>query len=312
MASADTIPILYIAGTGRSGSTILGNVLGQLEGFFHAGELWHFWDDGLLSNLSCGCGTAFRNCPLWREVSQQALGRADELDAEQMILLRNTATRTRHIPFLFTPSGRRRVEKRLAPFLSRTEALYAALRKVTGCRVIVDSSKNPAYAYLLSMLPRFELSILHLVRDPRGVAFSSTRKKFRPDTQGHLEPTGPLRTALFWVLWNLAIVRLAKNPSQPCLRLRYEDFVADPRVSVHSVLELFPGSPSDLSFIGQGAVELRTQHTLSGNPSRFQSGTVHLRADEEWKKSMKQGDRMAVTALTWPWRAKLGYGRSSG
>jgi len=34
-----TARVLYIAGWGRSGSTILDNVLGQVDGFFSAGEL---------------------------------------------------------------------------------------------------------------------------------------------------------------------------------------------------------------------------------------------------------------------------------
>jgi len=34
--------VLYIAGWGRSGSTILDNVLGQLDGCFSTGELNYF------------------------------------------------------------------------------------------------------------------------------------------------------------------------------------------------------------------------------------------------------------------------------
>ena len=37
------VKVLYVMGHGGSGSTILGNVLGELNGFFHAGELDTLW-----------------------------------------------------------------------------------------------------------------------------------------------------------------------------------------------------------------------------------------------------------------------------
>lgn len=44
------VKVLYIAGWGRSGSTILDNVLGQVEGFFSGGELSYLWERGLSEN----------------------------------------------------------------------------------------------------------------------------------------------------------------------------------------------------------------------------------------------------------------------
>ena len=37
------VKVLFIAGNGRSGSTILDVILGQLEGFFAVGELRRIW-----------------------------------------------------------------------------------------------------------------------------------------------------------------------------------------------------------------------------------------------------------------------------
>ena len=36
--------VLYILGWGRSGSTVLGNILGEVDGFFCAGELHYLWE----------------------------------------------------------------------------------------------------------------------------------------------------------------------------------------------------------------------------------------------------------------------------
>jgi hypothetical protein len=38
-ADSDRIRVLYIAGPSRSGSTLIGRILGEIPGFFDTGEL---------------------------------------------------------------------------------------------------------------------------------------------------------------------------------------------------------------------------------------------------------------------------------
>lgn len=44
------IRVLYIVGSGRSGSTIIGNILGRIEGFSHVGELRYIWDRNIIES----------------------------------------------------------------------------------------------------------------------------------------------------------------------------------------------------------------------------------------------------------------------
>ena len=46
--------VLYIAGWGRSGTTILGNILGQVEGMFSVGEIRFLWDAETFRDRRCG------------------------------------------------------------------------------------------------------------------------------------------------------------------------------------------------------------------------------------------------------------------
>ena len=48
-------------------------------------------------------------------------------------------------------------------------------------------------------------------------------------------------------------------------------------------------------------------HTVSGNPLRFQAGTFEIRPDEEWRTALPAGKRRLVTALTWPLLKRYGY-----
>lgn len=60
--------ILYIGGWGRSGSTILGNILGARENSVFVGETRYLWDRGLLENKRCGCKARLNQCEFWTSV----------------------------------------------------------------------------------------------------------------------------------------------------------------------------------------------------------------------------------------------------
>jgi len=62
------IKVLYITGWGRSGSTILDNIMGQIDGFFSVGELRYIWDRNLIENRLCGCGVPLEECPIWSQI----------------------------------------------------------------------------------------------------------------------------------------------------------------------------------------------------------------------------------------------------
>jgi hypothetical protein len=59
-------------------------------------------------------------------------------------------------------------------------------------------------------------------------------------------------------------------------------------------------------------------HTVTGNPDRFRSGTTVIRdADDSWKASLPMSAKLAAAALSWPlfWRYGYRYApvrRSSG
>ena len=66
------VKVLYIGGLGRSGSTLLDRMLGQLPGFFSAGEIRDLWQRGLRENALCGCGAPFKECEVWTRVGKEA------------------------------------------------------------------------------------------------------------------------------------------------------------------------------------------------------------------------------------------------
>lgn len=304
--------VLYVAGWGRSGSTLLDRLLGQVPGVFSTGEVRDIWQRGVVENRLCGCGTAFHDCEVWRRVGEAAFGGWSQLDVTDAQELRLRLDRPWSPPRVLGSRLAPELDADVERYVGFLEALYGAIASVTGARLIVDSSKIPTYALLLRRVPRMDLRALHLVRDPRGVVHSWQKRVVRADAGGRDEMLryGAASASARYMLYNSLTHGLAAL-GVPYRRLRYEDLIASPREEVARVLA-FAGlaTPGDaLGFIGEGEAELGPNHTVDGNPMRLSLGKVPLRADTAWRTEMEPGTRALVTALTAPLLAAYGYAR---
>jgi hypothetical protein len=309
------IKVLYIAGETRSGSTLLDCLLGETGSFFSTGELFLIWRQGFMQDLLCGCGKKIRDCEFWDAVIREAFdgwGRVNPAEAEAAWL---TIARLRHFPLMFFPLPWLGAEQRqgLAKLATYWGGLYRAIQKVSGCRVVVDSSKSPMGAFFLNQIPGVELYVLHLVRDSRAVVYSSQRKKIRPevtDKEVYLLRHSSVKASVFWAANNWVAGRLhSKNPRY--FRLQYERLVERPRQVLEQIGN-FVGEPVSLEmFTGEHTVRVNQNHTVAGNPNRFKQGQIEITLDNEWRFKMPGLRRATVTALTWPQLLHYGYFRKS-
>jgi hypothetical protein len=304
----DKIKVLYIAGWSRSGSTILGNILGQIDGFFHVGELRYIWERGFIENWLCGCGVRFSDCEMWKAILKGAFGGADHIDADEMLHLCKSGTRTRHIPLMLMPGGKSLLAARLSRYLANLEKLYRGIQSVTGARVIVDSSKSPIYGRVLSLIPAIDLYVVHLIRDPRGTTYSILRRTALPDTVQRMgQGATPTKAAVNWTVYNLAAELFQMYEPAKYMRIRYEDLVQSPHQTVAGIFNLMADTTTCIESVMGQVVYIDAQHSVSGNPSRFQVGNVELRLDDEWRVKMKQRHKFLVIASTWPLLIRYGY-----
>lgn len=294
--AVEPIRVLYIVGSGRSGSTIIANILDQFPQIVSPGELYYLWDRGLIGNDRCGCGKPILDCELWSTIIHDTIG--DHEEPIVMVRRRNTTVRTR---YLFRILFRRKTQSTDA-FLEPTARVYRALADRTGSTLIVDSSKVPVYGLALASHPAFDVRFLHLVRDPRAVAYSWQRKKdsLVGETKSLMTRHSASRSAVMWTGWNM-IAQILWGRSNRYLRMRYEDFVADPKASCVAILRLAGVPDPDLSmFTDAVTVHLEPSHTVSGNPARFTTGAVAIKRDAEWASKLTRRSRVVTVALTWP------------
>lgn len=308
----DKVKVLNIAGEGRSGSTFLGNVLGQVEGVFFAGEPRGIWDKGVLQNTPCGCGLPFNNCKTWKHILVKAFGDNENMKymATEMVHMRSNIFRSRHVPLaIISKTLRAFYINKIGCYLDQLDKLYKSVQEKTGCRVIVDSSSYVSHAYLLGLLPSVDLYTLHLVRDVRGVVYSWSKKKKLGDFDDeYMLLRKPLKAAMLWVSANLIGETMKyKDASGKYLRIKYEDFVDRPVEAILSIMNLISEQPTTLPFINDHTVFLDGNHAIWGNPNRFQREVVEIRQDNEWKDKMTSHDKLLVTLMTLPLLFRYGY-----
>jgi hypothetical protein len=315
-AQAPPVRVLFIGGLGRSGSTLLDRMLGQLDGVWSVGELVHIWQRGLKENNLCGCGRRFRDCHFWRRVGEEAFGGWDTVDVDEVLDLQHAVDRTRRVPLMCLPALWPPYRARLRRYLDLLDRLYRAVRQVAGAPLLVDASKHASHGFLLRRMPGLDLRLVHLVRDSRGVAFSWGKLMRRlevVDAEALMATTTPLRMSARYLAHN-SLFHLLRRLGVPTLLLRYESLVRDPAGQLAQVLGHAgrPPAAGELGFVGDGWVELGPSHALAGNPMRFRSGRVPLRVDEEWRGQFRRRHRLVTAASTWPLLLAYGYLRGGG
>jgi Sulfotransferase family len=299
--------VLYLGGFGRSGTTLVERLLGELPSVCALGEVVHLWQRDIIDDERCGCGARFSACTFWRRVGERAFGGWANVDVARVHALREAVERTRHIPRLAAAQQASDQVREYAGYYTR---VYAAAAEVSGARIVVDSSKHSALAHVLRWADDVDLRVIHVVRDARGVAYSWTKNVARPETDGTDEMTrySPGRSAMLWNAHNAAFGLLARR-GVAVRRIRYEQFLADPRAALRE-LSAYAGIPvvdSDLDFLGDGHADLTVGHSAAGNPMRFAVGRVTLRRDDAWVRALPSGQRRLVGAVCAPLLRAYGY-----
>jgi hypothetical protein len=289
--------IVYILGSGRCGSTLLNCVLGQAEGVVAPGEIGLIWERLVTRSHVCDCGTPFDACPFWRAVLRNGLPTGKKLASEKELnRLHWKLTGSRSGLRFFFQRPPRRLNRGQRQYLDVLIEIYREISRLSGCPIVVDSSKRPLHAWLLTADPSLDVRCIHLVRDSRAVVHSQLARTKRS-----------LRwLAARWLIVNLlceAVVRKEKSH----LRLRYEDFCASPQSSLAAIASFADLSLETVRLSPEGSVNLEPAHGVGGDEVRFRKGEVRISANERWRTQMPARARRVVTRLTYPLLVRYGY-----
>jgi hypothetical protein len=270
--------VIYIMGSGHSGSTILGVALGNCTGMFFAGELEKF-----LTRAGTPVLGGLERTRFWARVREQ-LPQADELygNRAHRLLERSSAVlRVRTLP-------RRRALR--APYRRFSGALFAAIAATAQADYVIDSSHFPLRAGELQQVPGLELHLLFLVRDPQAVVSSINR--LLDDRSGGRRMLMTLKAnADLWLTHALSLLVFARQNAHRRTFVRYEDFIARPEAVLEEILRR-SGSPAAVPDLEQ----LRTGLAIHANRLISSEVVALKRADADTPRSSSTLTRL----LQWP------------
>jgi hypothetical protein len=327
------VRILMITGSARSGSTILDIVLGNHPHIESVGEVMDLIRTGWISRESlrgidpmrlrrpiCTCGkrldvlyvdTPDEACPFWSRVRGEWVERTDPQSIENYPKLQNDFELKRRWPRLLYE--KRRQSASFRSYAGLTRAFFESIRAVSGKPIIVDSTKSPVRAFAHSLVPGIDLYVVHLVRDGRGV-ITSRRKTFKKDIRAGImwdhEGYPMWRTIVRWIGLNLAAewVCTRLGPKKT-MRLRYEDFVADPKGALERIGSLIQLDLTDVAEAASSGQPMQAGHNVGGNKTK-KSGIITLRPDaQEWRTALSPAEkRLSWMLIGWLLR-RFGYKR---
>lgn len=256
-------PRVFVVSAKYSGSTVLGIRMARRLGLGTVGEREKFaavMSDPERRSRLCSCGRPFGSCEVW--------GRA--WDVVRTLQAGATGGFPDFARGQFAPSWRidqaclagferrpwitARVVRRLPGLRSPYDAmrrwnlaLEAEVESALGARGFLDLSKRASSVCRLAGLgsPR----LLHLVRDPRAVAWST----------GEHEGLEPAEASRRWRRLNRRLADWGRQLGDGYRVLRYEDFCADPEGTVRRLapwlgVDLPAGQPTPVHVFGNARV----------------------------------------------------------
>lgn len=282
--------LIYIAGYGRSGSTVLDAWLGAIDGFVATGEM-HFLPQYLVDDRACSCGDALRMCAAWPyEGGPVSTARAAAVTTsiESSVLVGGAR-------------GRKTSQAERDDYASWWKWCIDHVKTATDSTTLVDSSKSMAASRhrveTLRDLCGLDVAVLHLVRDPRAVFVSA----MKGDNSQYSRPfTGfeaSIRSLVGWQVANRAALHHAATSDRYAL-LWYHEFTSAPEQTVVKALREL-GVAGDLSLPGPGSID--PGHGVGGNRMRSQGREgIEVRADAAWRTRVEEPLIRAAHAVSTP------------
>jgi hypothetical protein len=268
----DDITIIYIAGYGRSGSTLLDILLSNAKGVRSLGEVVNFYE--MCSNSQCD---HILTNGFWGKVKEGVLSCLGS-DGDKT----NTFDHANHMQrryerfragwrLLFSQN-----QKSLTDYVASTDCLLRAITQANDRGdVFVDSSKT---AWLSSWRPYYlyragyRVKMIHMVRDGRSVIGSFLKGDNVKMQQGLKDVSfrAPVSRSIFgWVAANIAAFINRKSLPDDCgYLLKFEDLITNPQQQLDEL-----GSFLDID-LGGVASQLKEKGTLEVKDVGFSGNRI--------------------------------------
>jgi len=275
-------------GAGRCGSTILSIILGSHPDIETVGEI-KTWPKH--KGLPRDRNINEENYKFWEKILKEYMKKdAYPLDFNSLEHIYSEIEN--HLKILSHLLGRIDTET-LNHYLHHIHNLLLSIQKVSGKKVILDSSKNICRAYTLLSSNIFNIKVIHLIRDPRGTVWSFMKKGLEQETKN------TLRAIFDYILLNGTSTLIRYMFSDKVIKIKYEDLIKEPTEIIKKILCNLNLDDGNVAEMVENGAEFDVNHLIDGNRIR-KNKNIRFIPDEGWKKNLPLSQRIITTILALP------------
>ena len=262
------ITVIYIVGSGRSGSTILSSLLGANNKIINVGELYNFrrfFQTANEKNRFCECGAQLLDCEFWKSVRKIL----EKKVGDALVDLKSSDLKIHQ-------------ENNLAILL--------AIKEVSGRSVILDSSKRIYRAERLQKIKEINVELIHLVRDVRAYAYSSKLTEMKKGASRLIY----FKKVFQWVR-NNSYLYFTNFFKKNYTFIKYEDFVCNADNIIAKIIQ-------NIDFEENDSVDSKNDyaHQFSGNSRVFDQKEIVLKLDSRYQANVTFIEWWVATIISLP------------
>ena len=317
--------LVYITGSGHSGSTLLDLLLNGHNQITGLGEVHRFSLSFShdIEPLNCSCGYRITSCPFWKRVIRNIIDEQlvsgnnmnnfitttarldpDNVDSKYLSADSKKPLYVFSINRLAMLIGSKRFWRLLSIIskdvsrnikaLTNSMVIFEIVRKINNTPIIIDSTKNPTRLKGFQLMNNDSLFIIHLIRDGRAVCYSRMKR----------ENISMEESAKIWVSEQLKIdIILSRVKESNLIKVSYEE-LCNNTTNVLKEICSFLGINFQSSMLNFRDNE---SHSLGGNPMRFVQNDHNIILREGWKGELTTDDKYVFSKIAGRINKKYGY-----
>ncbi|MCX6800549.1 MAG: sulfotransferase [Candidatus Falkowbacteria bacterium] len=274
---------IYLGTYPRSGSTLLGMMLGAHSQICHIGES-SYWARVKPEETRCCCGTI--GCETLLHIKAEILKSSNPLaplhvyyacimlDVQEKVLGATGELRD----VTFDKLGFKNINEALDACLGALDLVATVARQITRKKIIVENLKYPQIAEALLKKYANWWSVV-IVRDPRGVALSTKKEGEKRGSPN------PIKDQIFDLLTLAKRINvLIQKPKT--IFVRYEDLCHEPSQVLEKICD-FIGIPFETKML---QFKQHKGHLLMGNQMMHDNNEI-IREDLRWHTELSEEEK---------------------
>jgi len=274
----EKLKIIYLMGAGRSGTTILASLLGANKNITTVGEM-HQYLEHIIDAKTCSCGETLDKCEFWGKIHKNYIGKDFSIINSKLEKVESHS----RIPISLCKKNKEYIEFQ--------ETLFKQIYKEYPSKYYLDSSKFIGKALQLLKSDIFDVKIIYMIRDVRGVINSFSKK-----VQTHKKP---ISTIIYYSFINLTAQIVKWIFPKRIIKIKYEDFVSQPEKTIALISSFLNENLDDVIDIVKNEKHIKMPHIIGGNRLKKQT-KIKLRKDVSWQKNISRPKQIIYYLLTLP------------